>query len=330
MSTTWLDSSDAYGDTEAYGDMESSGDAEVYGDTEAYGEGEAYGDTEAYDEETRRARERRLALARRRRESRMRARIPRVGPTPPTPRQVISAVRNVDLEANVRTDQLRSRLSAQGRRMTRAEYAAAASVIVSQFMESFDEPDNTYVRAGLRYAPLLLLSTPRRSRGGVDGFVTDPRVVGAVAMAGIAFFGDQRRRGSAVARLDLLAPAQLNTGDVIAVGARPLDRRGLVVKDAVVEWSTSDQSVVSLAGQQGTTNTLTAGSVPAGQTKIALVGVRAGDISDGIYVAVTGGTGGTGGTIGASGTAATSTTAGTSGSGGTGGRASARSGGPKS
>lgn len=48
---------------------------------------------------------------------------------------------------------------------------------------------NAYVRAGLRFAPLLLLS-PARSRSGVAGAAMHPAVMGGVAVAGIVAAGE--------------------------------------------------------------------------------------------------------------------------------------------
>ena len=103
-------------------------------------------------------------------------------PTPPA----IKAVRSLDLETKVELDSLRRAVEESNRRANRATLAAVASTAVDQGLDSFrTNLTNQYVRAGARFAPLLLLS-PKKKKGGVEGFVTDPRFIGGASILGIA------------------------------------------------------------------------------------------------------------------------------------------------
>ena len=166
------------------------------------------GDEESWASRRRRARARRIALARRR-QALIRARAQARGaalrrpapvPAPPTStRSTAAAIREVDLESKVAEDSLRRELGGMRRRMNRSEYAAVAGLAVNQFIESFNQPENEYARAALRFAPLLLLAPQRRGRG-FESFVYDPRVMGGAAVLGITFLGQQRSRAAIVVR----------------------------------------------------------------------------------------------------------------------------------
>jgi hypothetical protein len=76
----------------------------------------------------------------------------------------------------------------QSSRLSRTEWALVATVVERQLRESL-RPEwigaqNPYVDAGIRWLPLLLLQPARRG-SGVLGFVSDPRVLSFVAMAGV-------------------------------------------------------------------------------------------------------------------------------------------------
>ena len=172
-------------------------------ESDAWDEGEGdYAGEAGYDSEDarsdaiRRARARRIALARRRMAASSRARRPSTAVTAPTtPRQTVAAIRSLDLETKVGEDSLRRALERSNRRATRATYATIASVAVDQAFDSFEEEfdGHDFVRAGMRIAPLLLLS-PERRRPGLEGFVLDPRVIGGAAVVGIVAADKLRNR----------------------------------------------------------------------------------------------------------------------------------------
>ena len=86
----------------------------------------------------------------------------------------------------MRLDALRRAVEESNRRANRATWAAVAGTAVDQGLDSFSANlTNQYVRAGARFAPLLLLS-PANKRSGVEGLLTDPRLIGAASILGIA------------------------------------------------------------------------------------------------------------------------------------------------
>jgi hypothetical protein len=153
-----------------------------------------------------------------------------------------AAIRTVDLESKVAEDGLRQELTAQRKRMSRSEYAAVAGLAVNQFMESFDQPENAYARAALRFAPLLLLS-PQTRGSGIERFVYDPRVIGGAAVLGITFFGQQRNE----ARLELAGTQELAVGaKPVQFAAQVLSTRGEVLSGRAIRWESSDPAVATV------------------------------------------------------------------------------------
>lgn len=243
MSTTWLEDLDSeaaeYDEGELY---DSESDLE-------WDEGES---DEGESEESRASRRRRtqarqLAVARRqaqvRAQAQARARTTAVRPRPATapPARTAAAIRAVDLDSRVAHDGLRRELALQRKRMNRSEYAAVAGLAVSQFVESFDQPQNVYARAALRFAPLLLLTPQRRGRG-LESFVADPRVIGGAAILGITVLGEQRSRAS----IDVAAPSQLQATSSVQLNAQVVSPRGDVLAGRTVQWTTSDPNVATV------------------------------------------------------------------------------------
>src|SRR5262249_23583291 len=195
-------------------------------ESEAYDEGEDYGesgdDTEAdYAEATserarqqQAARRRRIAaeVARRQRQrARLRARPSVTVRRGPTPRQAVTAIRNVDLEARVREDALRRDMAAHARSAERAGYVTVASVAVNQFFASFPRAiTNPLLKAGLNFAPLLLLA-PQKHGSGVGALIRDPRVVGGAAVAGLLAV-QHVRFPHKLAKGTIFAPAEMAAG----------------------------------------------------------------------------------------------------------------------
>nr|WP_246401444.1 Ig-like domain-containing protein [Jiangella mangrovi] len=125
--------------------------------------------------------------------------------------------------------------------MNRSEYAAVAGLAVSQFVDTFDQPQNAYARAALRFAPLLLLTPQRRGRG-LESFVADPRVIGGAAILGITVLGEQRNRAS----IDVAAPSQLAAKSSVQLNAQVISPRGDVVSGRAVQWTTSDPNIATV------------------------------------------------------------------------------------
>jgi hypothetical protein len=275
MSEAWVDAVDS----EAYDALgEGAYDSEALGegayDSEAIGEASSY---EGLGEESRsdrrqRERQRQIMLARQRQAQTRRlgrppARVQRppaaAGPAP----QAIRAIRSLDLETKVGQDSLRRALAESNRRATRATWAAVASAAVDQGLDSFsgDLGKHEYIKAGARFAPLLFLSPPK-TRGGVEGFATDPRVIGGAAILGIALLGNFRNRSESVARVSIVPP----TGAIVTpasgtetgpITATALDRHGNPISpQPVFAWSSDNPGVLGFANPSVGTYTLTAGS----------------------------------------------------------------------
>ena len=204
MSETWVDAEDYEDIGEGAYDSDDIGEGAY--DSDDIGEGAYDSDDigEDFGEESRsarhrRERQRRARLARQRqimlarqRQAQMRrrrrpplpARRPVGAPRPSRP--AIRAVRSLDLETKVELDSLRRAVEESNRRANRATWAAVAGTAVNQGLDSFSPNlTNQYVRAGARFAPLLLLS-PQKKKGGAEGFVTDPRFIGGASILGIA------------------------------------------------------------------------------------------------------------------------------------------------
>jgi uncharacterized protein YjdB len=272
MSLMWLDDLDV--ESAEYDDSESPFDDAAESD-----------DSESRDARRRRqAQQRRVALARRRQAMARSRAMP--GPARPgaalapvpAQRQTVAAIRELDLETKVGEDKLRAAITAQRKRMTRSEYAAVLGAVTNQAIESFDGPDNPYLKAGLRFAPLLLLS-PQKQGSGVDAFVRDPRVVGAGLVLGITFAADTRNRFTKAQDISILASAELEEGENDVFFAEVTDGRGRPVATEVT-WSSSDPSVASIDAKSGAVvalrpSTVTISASAGGITRRVRLKVRA-------------------------------------------------------
>jgi Bacterial Ig-like domain (group 2) len=253
MTTVWADDTDV--ESAEYDDSES---VELYDN----GESEDY-DAEARlspAERRRRARLRRVDLARRRARGRMRSAV-RPRPTAPAgaQRQTAAAIRNLDLETKVQEDSFRRAIAAQRKRMSRAEYAAVTGAAVNQFIESFQAPDNPFLKAGLRFAPLLLLS-PQPSGTGFGAFIKDPRVIGGAAVVGITVVGEGRKRVAVAKRIDILSSAELTESETDLFVADVFDGRGEPL-DRQVEWKSDNSDIASIDPVTGKVEAKAAGTV---------------------------------------------------------------------
>jgi hypothetical protein len=254
VSTMWNEDldTDAEYDDAFDEDWEGEDTDDLDGEDESYLDGE---DAESRASRRRRARARRMALARRRQalarsRAQIRARtqpgaVSRPRPTPAPVRQpapsAAAAIRSVDLEAKVADDSLRREIAAQRKRMNRSDYAAVAGLAVNQFMDSFGEPENAYLRAALRTAPLMLLDPQRRGEG-VGAFVTDPRVIGGVAALGIAFLGEQQNK----ARIEVAAPYDVALNGQAQVVGQVLSTRGTELAGRQIQWRSSNPAIAEV------------------------------------------------------------------------------------
>ncbi len=266
MSVAWVELDDAELD-----DAEAE-DAELEWAEYDEGDGELYDDSESDDSEEsraaarrkRQAQQRRVANARRRQataRSRAKPKTPRPGKavTRPAPqRKAAAAIRNLDLETKVQDDRLRAAITAQGKRMSRAEYASVVGAATNQFMESFDGPDNPYLKAGLRFAPLLLLS-PQKRGTGFESVVRDPRVIGAAAVAAITFAGDSRKRGSEAQGIGIQSSAELTAEDKDMFFAEVTDGRGRAISKRVT-WRSENPTVATINPETGDVEAKTPGT----------------------------------------------------------------------
>lgn len=260
---------------------ESDFDATGYDDSEGlFDESDSDGedfDGEASSARRRRARARRVELARRRQavaRNRTGAGVPA---TASTAQRTASAVRTLDLENKVQEDTFRNAIAAQNKRLARGEYAAVAGAAVSQFIDSFNAPDNPYAKAALRFSPLLLLS-PAKTGTGIESMIRDPRVFGAAAVAGLVFFGERRKKSTDVRSIEFVGPTMITAGTAYPIGANVLDEHGRPVPAAEVTWSTSSDLV---------TIDRTAGTVTASGAGAAVITATVGDVKRQVYVTVT-------------------------------------------
>ena len=269
MSETWVDAEDYEDIGEGAYDSEDIGEG-IY-DSEDIGEG-AYDSEdigEDFGEESRSARRRRerqrparlarqrqIMLARQRQAQMRRRRRPPlparrpVGAPRPTP-PAIRAVRSLDLETKVELDSLRRAVEESNRRANRATWAAVASTAVDQGLDSFrTNLTNQYVRAGARFAPLLLLS-PKKKKGGVEGFVTDPRFIGGASILGIALLHNFTSGVHSVVinpRGPVTAPVGTTGTQKVqdTLGATAKDRLGNIVQNVPFTWKSDNPDATDL------------------------------------------------------------------------------------
>src|SRR6185437_16316595 len=250
--------------------FEAAGEAFEGEAAEAGFEGEAAGEAqyEGYGEDARsdarrRARQRQILLARQRQaQSRRPVRAPQ--PRRPVPqRQVMTAIRSLDLDTKVELDSLRRALNEANRLAYRNAWAAEASVAASQVLDSFDTrlAPHDWAKALIRGAPTLLLAPGKPRRPGLEGVLFDPRVAGGVALAGIWAIGHFRGQSQGVADIRIANPSPLASGSGGTFSAIPVDSHGRTVT-ATITWSSDTPDVLQVnattgqytAGDAGTAN----------------------------------------------------------------------------
>jgi hypothetical protein len=283
MSEAWAEAleSEAYESTgEATYETEGIGEAAY--ETESAGEAayEGLGEDARSD---RRARQRQILLARRQAELRRRPRPPAPGPqrvarAPSPGPTVTAAIRNLDLEAKVAQDSLRRALKQANDRADRANLATVAGTAVSQIFDSFpnDLAGHDIVKAGIRAAPLLLLS-PAQKRSGFAAFAWDPRIIGGALIAVIVGAGKFRStpRGVHDIKISVPGPPLGGSGNLRAVA---VDRNGNVVADTIT-WTSRNPEILTVDTSTGAFKPISVGT--------ALVTAAAGGFTSSVFVPVT-------------------------------------------
>jgi len=143
--------------------------------------------------------------------------------------------------------------------MNASEYAAVAGAAVNQFIETFDSPTDAYARAALRFSPMLL--SPRRAAPGVEGLITDPRLVGAVVVAGIVVVAENRNRIGAARHIHVVGPRELQQGRAGTFVADVVDGRGAILPNETVTWQSSNPAVAEIGWETGVATAKTPGPV---------------------------------------------------------------------
>jgi hypothetical protein len=154
-------------------------------------------------------------------------------------------VDDLDLEIKLNADNFRGAVARQTKRMNLSEYSSVAGAAVNQFIETFNAPEDPYARAALRFSPMLLMSPQPRGRG-VEGFVKDPRVLGAALVAAIVVVGVDRNEKLRPQDIKIVAPPFIFLGAQAALLADVVDARGTVLPDERVTWESSDPGVVTI------------------------------------------------------------------------------------
>lgn len=197
-------------------------------------------DSEDARSEARRRRRRAASLHRVRQERLRRLRAQRRGtPAGSTgPRTTTAAIQTLGLETKVDTESLRRAVADQARRANSASYGTAASVAVNQFFDTFPNTvTNPYLRAGLRFAPLMLIA-PHKRGSGIQSYLRDPRVLGGVAVGGLVVLGQNRNRLGGLSQVTIIAPQSVALGTTPPPTLRALvpDAQGNLV-DAKATWN---------------------------------------------------------------------------------------------
>jgi hypothetical protein len=254
MSTAW---------TEDFGT-----EYDEYDDAELYDDSEAYDDAEASKAERRR-KARQIAARRQAAQRRAGRNLPVAAPTRPNPQQVVSAVRNLEVDSKVAQDDLRKTIAALKKREGQADWVSVLTVLVNQGLRTFGAPDNPALLAGIAASPLLFLPQDRRG-SGVGSLLADKRLIGIGGAVGLGFFAAQRDRKASVERIEISGPDSLVIGDQDVFVADVLDGKGRPVTTTIT-WASSSPDVAAI---EATTGVVTAG--PKTGTAVITVSVADG------------------------------------------------------
>jgi hypothetical protein len=227
-------------------------------ESDAYDDSEdAFDDGEDEDSEVSRTQRRQVQLQRMRlarQDQLARARAGRVGrpvvATRPTQQQAVSAIRNLDVDNKIQDDRFRRALSGLRKDQIRSNYVTAASAVVAQVIESFNQPQNVYARAALRVAPQLAsLKAPTPGIGFVGYLGRNPVIPGAVAVAAITFAGDRNKAATKVNRVQIDGPTKIEVDGTDLLFADVFDAKGKRL-DLPVTWTSGNEAKAVISGNQ--------------------------------------------------------------------------------
>jgi hypothetical protein len=246
-------------DTEDYDIYGEENDYEsIYDDESA---GEDYGDWEASDHRQT-SYQQRLQTARRMRElqrrqalAQARARNARLRRQPVSPAQPAARVNQglqraqagiekVDLENKVQTDLFSGALRAQRDRISRNEYALAASTLTDQLKQTFPNLFEGDLGTLLPFASLLLLKPDDRGKTGFDRYITDPRIIFPALALGLKLFRDQSSKGQQITIFPDKADLSLTNKEPILLSVR--DQKGQPVAPNLVSWNSQNKNIADV------------------------------------------------------------------------------------
>src|SRR5262249_26917712 len=134
----------------------------------------------------------------------------------------------------------------------------------------------------IRAAPTLLLAPGEQRKRGLEGWVTDPRVLGSGLIATIWAFGHFRTQFKGVHEIQVSNAGPISVTAASSSGqisAFAVDRNGNTVSDVSIEWKSSNTNALTIDNdgkyQRGTA------------TGDVLITVSAGGKSKTIFVNVT-------------------------------------------
>lgn len=173
-----------------------------------------------------------------------------------------AAIKTVDLSNRVQTDRVGRALSVQNGRIKGNEYALASTKIVDELKERFPDllKNNEVLKTALPLAPLLFLK-PSKSRPGIEGIISDPRVWGPLLTVGAALFS-QSRGGQNAEELSVTPAAfTLNATDTVPLRAAAKDRNGRILSEQPnLTWESSNNAVATV-DEKGLVKGVSAGTV---------------------------------------------------------------------
>jgi hypothetical protein len=127
------------------------------------------------------------------------------------------------------------------------EAALAATTVVDQLQSSFPAVTaNPVVKAGLPWAPLLLLKPAKRG-SGIGAVVADPRVWSALAIAGLAIASEAMHRAKETASIRITRfERQIDAGSTHKFLADAFDDGGKAMPGQNITFSSDAPNVVEV------------------------------------------------------------------------------------
>jgi hypothetical protein len=171
-------------------------------------------------------------------------------------------IAKVDLESKVKTDTLSSALKGQQKRISRNEYALAASKVVDEVKEQFpDLEKNKVIKTALPLAPLLFLK-PQKRGTGFESVITDPRVWAPILAGAAALY--KETTGDQDPQTVKISPDNTYTmpeKDELLFLAKVYDAKNKALSpQPKIEWRSSDTKLAQV-DEKGNVKTLKKGRV---------------------------------------------------------------------